>query len=142
VPLFGLRLKSIMLQNLPIMLSGISFFLAYYSQNYAHCSYYSPNYAHLFTHYNTVIQVLATELVLLAVDFVPLANEFILLANEFSPLAIEFVALAFEFVTLAQKFVRNKICSCSEHENKMYRCSSCVIILFKYNCCKQLLKRR
>ena len=28
-------LKSIMVQNLPIMLSGI-FFLAYHSQNYAH----------------------------------------------------------------------------------------------------------
>ena len=50
------RLKSIMLQNLPIMLSGISIlFLAYYSQNYAHSSYYSPNYAQIFTHYNTVI---------------------------------------------------------------------------------------
>ena len=36
-----------MLQNLPIMLSGISFFLAYYS----------PTYAHIFTHYNTVIYV-------------------------------------------------------------------------------------
>jgi len=32
-----------MLQNLPIMLSGISFFRAYYSQNYAHSSCYSPN---------------------------------------------------------------------------------------------------
>ena len=44
------RLKSTILQNLPIMLS----FLAYYSQNYAHSSCYSPkfNYAYIFTHYH------------------------------------------------------------------------------------------
>ena len=38
-------LKSIMLQKFLIILSGNSFFLAYYSQNYAH-NYDSPNYAH------------------------------------------------------------------------------------------------
>ena len=50
-----LQLGCLLCSNLPIMLSGISFFfLAYYSQNYAHSSYYSPNYAHIFTHYNTI----------------------------------------------------------------------------------------
>ena len=41
----GLR-KSIILQEFPIILSGNSFFLTYYSQNYAHNSYDSPNYVH------------------------------------------------------------------------------------------------
>ena len=87
------------------------------------------------------LQVLAIEFVLLAIDFVSLANEFVLLANEFVPLAIEFVALAFEFVTLARKFVHNKI-AWEAGVNTKTRRSSCVLILFKYNCCKQLLRRR
>ena len=44
----AVRLKSIMLQNLPIILSGTSFFLTYYSQNYAHNFYDSCSQ---FTHY-------------------------------------------------------------------------------------------
>ena len=44
----GIRLKSIMLQNFLIILSGTSFFLTYYSQNYAHNSYDSCSQ---FTHY-------------------------------------------------------------------------------------------
>ena len=43
-----IRLKSIMLQNFPIILSGTSFFLTYYSQNYAHNFYDSCSQ---FTHY-------------------------------------------------------------------------------------------
>ena len=50
-------------------------------------------------------------------------------------LAIEFVLLAIDFVQLAQKT------RLAAGVNKKTRCSSCVIILSKYNCYKQLFRR-
>jgi len=106
-----------------------------------HCQH-----VHNLTRAHYILQVLAIEFVLLAIDFVPLANEFILLANEFVPLAnefvplaIEFVALAFEFVTLAFWHENSSLTRLAAGVNTKTRYSSCVIILFEYNCCKQLL---
>ena len=73
------------------------------------------------------LQVFAIEFITFATDFVSFAVKLVTFTAEFVPFviyfvcfAIEFVTFALEFVTFAQEFVvRDKIGSCSKHENNM-----------------------